>query len=823
MKKILILFSLIIISCTETTKKTDSLLDYIPKEASVVIKINNPEKASSNLQNNDFIKKNSHLQLVKYFKKIPKITSSTSKESLLCIIPQGKEDFAYSFITKFDPKQLQSDSLNTMKITKQTYNQKNYYSIEQGNTSYFATKVDSVLIASSSKLVIENTLRQQNTSNTLSEDLKKAYNATNNDQALSVILNSQELQKLNDRLLPNSKKNALLANFGSWGAADITADQNELYVNGVVTIKDSVPSVLGIFRNTLPQENTITKISPATVESIQSYTYDDFEVLKQNLALFQDRNYKEMPTTIDGLLLASSEIGLITLSRSTVLTLTLIDEEMNTENLINQEQRINTYRGVPIYKFESPAIFSDILDPLVTDFEANYFFELEGYFAFSKNQEGLQTLIANYKNGSVLATSKAFLKLSEHLSDQASMVYLKSTERLQESIKNSVAQTYQSDWKKLNIKKHPFTAIQFINENSFAHLHAVLQKNTQKSRTKSVSQIAATTLDTEIISNPQLVKNHRTKGMDIVVQDANHQLYLISAKGNVFWKKQLDGPILGKISQLDIYKNGRLQLVFNTDKSLYLVDRNGDDVKPYPMKFNNPITQPLALFDYDNNKRYRLIVTQGSRINMFDAKINKVSGFDFKGTKTDLTQAPKHIRLGSKDYILFTEKSGKLTILDRVGRPRVNVGEKIAFSDNEWYGYKGKFTSLNSNGEQVTVTPKGTVSKTAGFDKNAGIATTSKTLATLSENTLNIKGNKVTLDYGLYEKPKIFYIKNKIYVTTTDIEAKKVYLYDSNGILFSGFPVYGNSGMSLGNMDKDSALEFTVKGEDNSILIYEIN
>ncbi len=824
MKKILILFSLLILSCTQTSKKEDSLLNYIPKEAAIVIRINNFEKASSDLQNNDFIKKNGHLQLVKYFEELPTIAlENTDQESLLCLIPQGKEDFAYTLVTKYNSRQLESDSLSTQTITKETYNQQPYYNIQQGATSFYATKVDSVLIATSSKLLIENTLRLQNTPTIVNKNLIKAYNATNNDQAFSILLNSQELQKLSHHLTPNSNTDKLLTNFGDWGGADITADQNELYIDGVVTLKDSIPSVLGIFRNTLPQENKITKICPASVESIQSYTYDDFEVLKQNLALFQDRNSKDMPASVDALLLASSEISVIQLTKSKILMLTLIDKEMSTENLINQKQLVTTYRGVPIYKYEDPTIFSTILTPLVPPFEANYFFELGGFIGFSKNQEGLHTLIANYKNGSILSKTPAFQKLSEHLSDQASMLFIKTTNSLQRQIKEGVSASYQNEWEKLNTKKHPLTALQFINENNFAHLHAVLQKNTEKASTKTVSQIASTTLDHTILSNPHLVKNHRTKGMDIVVQDSSHQLYLISAKGNVFWKKQLDGPVLGEIQQLDIFKNGRLQLIFNTDKSIYLIDRNGNNVSPYPKKFNNPITQPLAVFDYDNNKRYRIMATQGSRINMFDALNKKISGFNFKGTKTTLTQTPKHIRLGSKDYILFTEKSGKLTILDRVGRPRVKTSESISFSDNEWYGYKGNFTSLSSNGELVTVTPSGKTTKVPGFDKNAGIATTSKTLVTLSENKLTIKGNEITLDFGLYEKPKIFYIKNKIYVSTTDIEAKKVYLYDSNGILLPGFPVYGSSSMSLGNMDKDSALEFTVKGENNGILIYEIN
>lgn len=75
----------------------------------------------------------------------------------------------------------------------------------------------------------------------------------------------------------------------------------------------------------------------------------------------------------------------------------------------------------------------------------------------------------------------------------------------------------------------------------------------------------------------------------------------------------------------------------------------------------------------------------------------------------------------------------------------------------------------------------------------------------------------------MYTEPKLYFINNKIYITITDIQAKKVYLYDSNAELFPNFPVYGNSVLSLGNMDKDPNLEFVVQGEENGVLIYQIN
>src|SRR5690606_891461 len=103
------------------------------------------------------------------------------------------------------------------------------------------------------------------------------------------------------------------------------------------------------------------------------------------------------------------------------------------------------------------------------------------------------------------------------------------------------------------------------------------------------------------------------------------------------------------------------------------------------------------------------------------------------------------------------------------------------------------------------------------------IDATSKTLVTQSENKLTIKGKTVELDFGSYTAPKLFYINDKIYVAITDMQAHKVYLYDSQGSLLSNFPVYGNSTVALGASNKSKNLDLLVKGENNSIILYQIN
>ncbi len=822
MKKIAaILLFLIAISCEDKPETSNSLIDHIPKDTQIIIKINDLEGASSKLRDNNFIKNNKQLAFLNYFKKLPVINETQETSSLLCFSPLGKNDFEYTYISKFDPTIIKNDSLSTKNIETIDYNKHTIYKITTKENSFFATKKDSILIASSSQLLIENAIRTKENPIPIDRDLKKVYHVSGTENKISILANGKKLQNIHSSLLPNATQKTL-ENFSGWISVDATIDQNALYLDGIAIEKDSLSSTIGIFDNTIAQENEISKVTPITAQGFISYTYDDFTVLKKNISFAQDRELEDVPHDLDDLLSNASEIGKIFLEKEKVIVINALEIEAAKELL--GENRVETYRNIPIYTYHAPDSFSKILSPLITDFEAKFFFTHNEFILFGSSTKGLKEIIANILNRTLIDDQLYYKDAIKNLSNESSILLTSRTKHLKNYISNNSLDTYKSQWTDLKDDGYEVGVLQITKENDFAHLHGVLQKSGTKGSATSVTQVASTTLENKLLNTPILVKNHRTKGMDVAVQDIENNLYLISDKGSIFWKKQLDGEILGDIKQIDIYKNGRYQLLFNTSNSLYLIDRNGEDVKPYPKNFDQPITQPLALFDYDKNKRYRILVTQGNKVTMLDAKADIVTGFTFKKAETDLILPPKHIRIKSKDYILIPEQNGKLNILDRLGKVRVNVKEKIDFSKNNWYKYLDKFTSTTKEGNLIQIQNDGkAITQNLGLQQDNHMVATNKTLVTFSENKLAIKGKTLELDFGVYTKPKLFVVNDKIYVSITDVQSKKVYLYDSNAQLFPNFPVYGNSILSIGNIDKDPNIEFVVQGEENSVLIYQIN
>ena len=154
-------------------------------------------------------------------------------------------------------------------------------------------------------------------------------------------------------------------------------------------------------------------------------------------------------------------------------------------------------------------------------------------------------------------------------------------------------------WNNVKLNSYPLIAFQGISEDNFIQSRFTAQKNNPNQPKNSVTDQFRFNLDAPLATSPKWIRNHRNKTMDIVVQDENNVLYLFSNTGDLFWKKQLSGPVIGEIEQVDLYKNRRLQMAFRTPDRFIILDRNGKIVSPFNFKLPSDMPQYLSIFDYD--------------------------------------------------------------------------------------------------------------------------------------------------------------------------------------------------------------------------------
>ncbi len=350
-----------------------------------------------------------------------------------------------------------------------------------------------------------------------------------------------------------------------------------------------------------------------------------------------------------------------------------------------------------------------------------------------------------------------------------------------------------------------------------------------------------TLLDTLAAIKPFFFTNHITGAREIFIQDLNNNAYLINSAGRVLWKVPLKERITGTVYIVDYFKNGKLQLLFSGRENLHLLDRNGNYVDRYPVKLRSPATGPLSMFDYDNNRNYRLLIAGEDRnVYAYDIKGSVVKGWKPVKTAERVSSEISFFRNSGKDYLVISDESS-LYFVDRTGNKRLSLKEPVIRA-------AGSAMRLSGGSEQSIVcsSPDGTVQHVY-FDGS---------VKKFSLKNFNVDhlfeffdvdgdgfGEYVFIEKGIlylydHDKSEIF---RRDFETTEaggpisfifsaedrkigifDGSRKLIYLIEKNGETAKGFPLRGASMFSIGRLSDRSDWHLIVGGTDRFLYNYKL-
>jgi len=816
LKALFCLLPIFIASCTKEVKTKDSLLEHLPPNPSMVLKITDLTNFKSELKNNSVLKSvDGFSNIDQVLEKIQALEHlTTDKTCVLALYEVGKENYDYILAAKNDSNLFTLDSVSNKTIETLTYEGTNVTKYNIDGLEVFSLEKNKDILMSSSMMLMENLIRVSEKS-PVDPILKKLYEASSLDKSATMFINPSG----NTSLLSLKEDATTLNNpFSSWVSLDFTANSDEVNLNGVAMAPDSTKNFIDLFKGTSPLANKTASYTPLTAQAILSYTFDDYQVFAKNQNTYLDRVKKT-----DSLFNTIEEVGVMFLNNDKAVLLKSFGTESLYDYLDSKKTASENYQGSEILVLGETDLVEEGFAPLIKDFKSNYCTIVENSFIFSEEKEVLQTIISNHKSSSSFDDDEGFQTAKASLATESSVLFVSNASGIDFFAENELSSEVFEDIKNNDFNGQVF-ASQMVMDQGFGHFNILVSKIKKNQEKNTVSPLFTLELNTDLATEPQFVKNHRTKQQEIVVQDQNNVLYLISTDGKVLWTKQLDGRIQGEIQQVDIYKNGKLQLAFTTNDQFLVLDRNGEVVAPFDIDYEGGNLNPLAVFDYDGSRNYRFVVTQGRKVYMYNNQAKIVRGFTFSEAPSNILDAPKHFRVGNKDYLVFKQENSTLRILHRVGSDRIKVPEKIDFSNNEVFLYKNKFSVTNKTGVLHQIDTNGKLTAT-NFNLNPdhGFYATSNTLVFMDDNVLSIKGRKVELELGVYSKPKIFYIYDKIYVGVTDIQNHQIYLFDSQAEPIPNFPIFGSSLIDLTDMDNDRKLELVAKDQDNSLIVYTIN
>lgn len=794
-------------------------LAILPENTPIVIKINDYDTFSSEIKENEIIKsfQNSEgiNQLTDLLQPLKHIKSSLG--GYLAFIDLTKDNIGFVYIPNDSLPQVVIDSTTNKIIEKISKGMSTMNRYEIDGNIFYTSIIENKEIVGSSEAVIEMVWKTLDNSTLPKEQFMRFDQMDNLTKSAQIWIDLNNGQNFVHKFL-DTQSDSDAFGYADWLSLDISANDDSLILNGISIVQDTVQKYLRLFSNSRPVSNGTTKLAPEQSGSFISFTFNDYKNFSRNQKGFTD----ELGTN-DSIFSVVEEIGISQWYDEKVVLLKTYGKE-NVADYINGLQTGSLdYQGSEIKELKKDSLLQLSFYPLLEDFDLNFATVMENTFAFSTTKETLEQFINSNKLGQTFEKSLLFENVQELITEESSILSVSNTENITKNLQLTGLGVFTEVIKKANLKNHLFGS-QIISDAGFLHTNFFIKKISASGKKTGTSEMFKTQLDADIYMNPQFFTNHRTKRKDIVVQDQDNVLYLVTNKGTIIWKKQLESAIQGKIHEVDIYRNGKYQLAFTTNNRFYVIDRNGKEVAPFTFKYEGGNLNPLAVFDYANNKTYRFVVTQGDKVYMYNNEGKIVSGYKYTKAEDSILGAPQHFVIGTRDYLVFKLANGNLKILDRVGRDRIKVSEKISFSDNDIKVHQNKFIVSSKDGILYEINSRGEIQNSnLQVNEDHGMDATSRTLVIMNDNILSIRGKKVTLDLGVYTKPSIFYLNDKIYVSVTDIQNLKTYLFDSQAEPITGFPVYGASTIDMADMDNDNRPELVLKDQENSLVVYKVH
>ena len=800
----IILLIISLTSCEQEINNKNLMFSLIPNESKIVIQINDLDYIKSFITNNELFS-NTYFSRDSLNNLINRINIDESKNSgLLSFSTYGKNNVAITFISKKNF----SDSLKMQNNESYKYNK---YEIFKEN-SYYKTYLDETVVSSSSDIIIENIIRNYNSNK----------RGINDPDFYDIILSANKTEPIN--IFIDSKLDGFSKEFfrsiefyplvkSSWKNFDLSRSNEDIRLTGITRINDSIKSKLSILKNLNPKSLETDKVIPNNFESFFSFTITDSNSFIKNYQNYLDANNLENQYIED--IKNINEITFLKDQEKSVI-LNLLDPELikalSFSDSINYSNKI--------FNLNIPTDLKDLLHLFDENINLKFGILIDSFIILSGSRNQLKKILTSYDNRRTLINDINYQKNKESSLNKYSFLWMANTKRIkQDPLFNN------STYKNLDSNIYPFIKLEGLVDKKLTLINFYIEKTKRRESSGGIYNELIVSNNNKIITPPKWLKNHRNNEYDFAYQDSENFLYLYSNKGDLYWKKKLSSKIIGEIQQVDLYKNGRLQMAFRTFDKFYIIDRNGSIVKPFEISIDNSNNiNALSIFDYEDDNNYRFLISQDNYMKMYDSKGNSVTGFNPENLNSNIVNPPVHIRVEEKDYILVQLKNEQLKILNRRGKDRISVKQNINFSKNNFFQYMNLFTTTDINGNLIQIDMNGNVVKNNySLEENNTIEIKMDNILFHSGNTISINGKTIIIPEGRYTKPKLFNYKDLLYITITDEKEGKVYLYNKEGNLVSGFPIKGINLVDIIDADNDGKIELITQLDERSVISYEIN
>ena len=675
-----------------------------------------------------------------------------------------------------------------------------------------------------------------------------------------------------------------LVHFSNWSELDVNLRHDAVLLNGFTCSEKESDDFLNIVLKHQPQKLDIENVVPSTVAAFLAMGFDNFQTYKKDYIKYleaagEGRTYlrdlrafnekyqmdvdQELLPLIDGqAALVITDIRnsgwdencfVICQTKSRSLAeekliefLGVIAEKDGIElSSLILRRKINNDVNYTFYQLPVPFLPMKLLGKLFEGANSKYCTFYDNYLVFGNSIDVLSRYIHANLLGDNLGSDLDFNRFSEYLASRSNLyLYLNipNSGKLQERFLDPGRVKKLQDEEE-HFSKFQAIACQLTSENDLAYNNIIL-KYTPEMR-EDAQTVWESRMDQPVITKPRLVLNHNTGEKEIFVQDAGHNIYLLNNTGRILWKQKIEGEIMSDIFQVDFYKNGKLQFMFNTQDQLHLIDRNGNYVERYPVKLRSPATNGMALFDYEKNRDYRILLAGEDRgIYLYNQAGSIVQGWEFGKTEGRVTKPLQHFRLGDMDYLVCADP---LTcyILNRKGQSRVSVQKHFPVARNAEFilesrttGIKPRLVIPDTTGRVHFIYFDGVVeqadlgryssdhyfeySDLDGDGRREYIFVDGTELKVFAADKSRVFSH--SFRSRISQPPVIYQFSyGNMKIGLVSEERHELYLLNNDGSMYNGFPLRGSTPFSIGVFkSSESKFNLVVGNEDNFLYNYSV-
>ena len=589
---------------------------------------------------------------------------------------------------------------------------------------------ENIIAFSYSSILIEDVIRQLSLDNSLLDNVsfKSILNTSGQVEDGSLFINHKAIPKLTGLFLNTSTKEYVkgIENYAQWSALDVSLKNNSASLNGFTLASDSSSSFLGLFKNQKPQELDLLNVIPDNVAFLfyngfsnsKDYFSERKSFLKSKNQFFNYQKYidelnenYQIDIEEEFLKYIGNEISFIitepvteNYSNEKYIILQVSSTDKIKESLSSFALKINdepfsvvNYNDYSINKVEFENIFSNLFGKPFFNINHPFYTFIDNYLVFGTSEESIKRFINKNSSEKTLTKDVNFQSFNDNLSSNSNIFIYNNIARSINLYPHFLTNEYITDIadKTDFLRKFEAIAIQVSSSKNNLYYNNIFFKYNPvyKQDTRTVWE---TKLDTIVLSKPEIVINHTNNTKEIFVQDEGNKIYLVSNTGKILWTKQLQEKVIGKVHQIDVYKNNKLQYLFNTSSKIYLIDRNGNNVEKFPVKLPQHASNGITPLDYDKNRNYRLLIgCTDNRVYNYTTSGDLVNGWEYEATESPADKNIWHFAIKNKDYIVIPLKNGTIKVVERSGKDRIKLTNQLPQTSNS--------VSLTLNGELKSV------------------------------------------------------------------------------------------------------------------------